>query len=341
VIDQIACPHSNQLPRHSEGDVVELADGRLLLAWTEFYGGYDDHAAAHISAKLSTDGGLTWGPKSILQENVGGRNVMSVSLLRLESGPILFFYLLKNSISDCQVWVRRSEDEAATWSAPSPVSSRTGYHVINNARVVQLSDGRLLAPVALTRDIESGPPSRVFCYISDDEGATWRPGRGDAGFAGSPAQEPGVAEFFDGSGLMIIRTKLGRIYTARSADGGDTWSIPVASSLVSPPSPATVAKIPSTDDLLIVWNDNPAGASARWQDRTPLTSAVSRDGGETWVNRKNLESDPACCYAYTSITFVEPDVLLTYYLWDRMAGNQPFEGTSLKLWRVPLDWFLS
>lgn len=341
MVNDVVCPHSPQFPRNSEGDVVELADGRLLLAWTEFYGGFDDHAAARIGAKLSADGGLTWGSKSILQENVGGRNVMSVSFLPLASGELLFFYLVKHAISDCQVWVRRLCDGATNWSAPWRVSSRPGYHVMNNARAVQLSGGRLLAPVALTRDIETGPPSRVFCYLSDDDGAHWRPGRGEAGLAGSAAQEPGIVELADGSVLMIIRTRLGSIYTARSADGGDSWSDPVASSLVSPAAPATVARIPFTGDLLIIWNSNSAGAAARWQDRTPLTAAVSRDGGETWERYRDLEADSAHCYAYTSVTFVERDVLLTYYAWDRMVGNHPFENTSLKLRRVPLDWFLS
>jgi sialidase-1 len=335
------CRSSIEFPRHSEGDVVALRDGKLLLAWTEFYGGYGDHAAARISSLVSSDGGLTWGQKSVLQRNVGRRNVMSVSFLRLQSGPLLFFFLVKHGLSDCQVWVRRSEDEAGTWSGARRVCSRPGYHVMNNARAVQLSDGRILAPVALTSDIRAGPPSRVFCYISDDDGVTWRAGAGDAGVTGSPAQEPGVVELGDSSNLMIIRTKLGFVYTSRSADRGETWTDPAPSTIVSPASPATVARVPGKRDLLLVWNNNPNGADARWQDRTPLTSAVSSDGGVIWTGRKELESDPGYCHAYTSVTFVGDDVLLTYYVWPRESGYQPFENTSLRLRRLPLRWFTS
>ena len=340
MIDQVVCPHSPALPRNSEGDVVELADGRLLLAWTEFYGGYDDHALAHISSMLSADGGRTWGPRAILQENVGRKNVMSVSFLRLRSGTILFFYLVKNAITDCQVWVRRSDDESRTWTPPVPVSTRPGYTVMNNARPIQMSTGRLLAPVALSSDVETGAPSRAFCYLSDDDGQSWRAGSGDTGFADSPAQEPGLVELRDGAVLMIIRTRLGRIYYARSHDGGETWSAPDASSLVSPAAPATITRIPGSGDLMIVWNNNPNGAAATWQDRTPLTVAVSTDEGTTWRNPKDIEADPGYCYAYTSVTFVEPDVLLTYYLWDRIAGRRAFERTSLKFRRLPVSWFL-
>jgi sialidase-1 len=341
MIDQIVCPHSPNFPRNSEADLVELADGRLLLAWTQFLGGFGDHDAARISAKTSGDGGVTWGVPYVLQRNVGGRNAMSVSFVRLHDGPLLFFFLVKNSLSDCQVWVRRSADEGQTWSEPAPVSSRAGYHVMNNARPIQLAGGRLLAPVALTSDIEAGPHSRVFCYLSDDDGASWRAGTGDTGFADSPAQEPGLVELIGGDVLMIVRTRLGYIFTSRSGDGGETWDEPSASALVSPASPASIARVPGTERLLIVWNNNPDGATARWQDRTPLTAAVSPDEGVTWGSVKDIEADPRFAYAYTSITFVEDDVCFTYYVWNRESGRKPFEATSLKFRRLPTEWFLA
>ena len=48
--------------------------------------------------------------------NEGKMNTMSVSLLRLESGRIALFYLRKNSLSDCRLYMRTSSDEAKTWS---------------------------------------------------------------------------------------------------------------------------------------------------------------------------------------------------------------------------------
>jgi hypothetical protein len=42
------------------------------------------------------------------------------------------------------------KDEAKSWSEPVPcIPDRQGYFVLNNARVIQLHDGRLLMPVAL------------------------------------------------------------------------------------------------------------------------------------------------------------------------------------------------
>ncbi|MFW5914884.1 MAG: sialidase family protein, partial [Planctomycetota bacterium] len=138
-----------EAPRNSEGSIVELDDGRLLLAYSRFTGGGADAATAHISARISDDGAHTWGDDCVLQECVGDLNVMSVSLLRLQSGDIMFGYMIKNAWDDCRLYVRRSSDEMKTFSEAVCATDQRMYHVINNDRVVQLSSGRLLVPAAL------------------------------------------------------------------------------------------------------------------------------------------------------------------------------------------------
>jgi sialidase-1 len=334
------CPHSAEYPRHSEGDIARLRDGRLLLAWTEFYGGFADNARAHIAARLSADGGRTWGEKFVLQPNIGRRNVMSVSLLRKRDGELLLFFLKKDGPDDLSVWMRRAVREPDQWTSPVQITSLPGYHVMNNDRVIQLDSGRLLAPVALTPNISKQYRAQeALCYLSDDGGATWRPGRGRVGFDGSAAMEPGVVELKDGRVLMIIRTTLGHVYESHSGDGGETWSEPRATPLVAPAAPASIARIPSTGDLLIVWLNNPKGAKAGWKERTPLAAAISRDEGRTWTNVRNIEDDPKASFGYCSITFVEGRVLLGYYVWRDDAGRRGFDGTSLKVTSLPVEWF--
>ncbi|MEZ6046614.1 MAG: sialidase family protein [Planctomycetaceae bacterium] len=71
-------------PRYSEGSIIQLDNGTLLFATTEFIENTSDFAEAQIVAMESTDDGRTWHNKRVLQENVGGKNVMSVTLRRLE-----------------------------------------------------------------------------------------------------------------------------------------------------------------------------------------------------------------------------------------------------------------
>ncbi len=150
VIESFIARASVKQPRQTEADIVVLRDGTLFAAWSDFYEQAADNAPARISAAKSTDGGRTWGPRFTLQENTGKANVMSVSLVRSRSGDLLFFYLQKNSLTDLKAYVRRSTDDAKSWGAATLVTPEEGYHVMNNARVIQLRSGRLLAPIATT-----------------------------------------------------------------------------------------------------------------------------------------------------------------------------------------------
>ncbi|MGV3530743.1 MAG: sialidase family protein, partial [Chthoniobacteraceae bacterium] len=46
--------------RNSEGDFIQLKDGRWLFIYTHFTGGADDHSSAVLASRESRDGGVTW-----------------------------------------------------------------------------------------------------------------------------------------------------------------------------------------------------------------------------------------------------------------------------------------
>ena len=189
-------------PRNSEGAFMPLKDGRIMFAYSRYYGkSGDDHATADIAARYSSDQGRTWTTDDeIVVKNDGGMNVMSVSLLRLRSGEIALFYLRKNSTKDCRPVMRRSFDEGKTWSEPTAcIADEVAYFVLNNDRVIQLKDGRLL--FAVSKHAFDGSKfdnlGRVTTYTSDDNGKTWQRGKSilevhDAKGTFKAAQEPGV-----------------------------------------------------------------------------------------------------------------------------------------------------
>jgi len=195
---------------------------------------------------------------------------MSVTLLRLQSGEIAFFYLHKNSSSDLEAYVKLSRDEAKSWGAPVCVTPVDRYHVMNNDRVIQLKSGRLLAPVASSPDFRKLDHWVSSVHYSDDLGKTWRKSNSEIDLPKRGAMEPGLVELRDGSVMMIIRTQMGSVYRSLSRDGGVTWTAGETMGLVAPVAPATISRIPKTGDLLIVWNNAP-------DKRTPLTTAVSKD----------------------------------------------------------------
>ena len=69
-----------------------------------------------------------------------------------------------------------------------------------------------------------------YCYLSDDDGETWREG-GRVQPAGGPSYEPACIELKDGRVLMLMRTGLGSQFISLSNDGGETWTAPEPTAL--------------------------------------------------------------------------------------------------------------
>lgn len=330
---------TEQNPRYTEGSVLVLRDGRLLYAATEFEGSGSDFARARIIGVTSDDHGRTWSPPRVLQENVGGQNVMSVTLRRLSKdalfdGPIGMFYLVKNNYDDLQVHLRISNDEGATFGDPIRVTADPGYHVLNNDRVTRLSSGRLIVPVASTPDVRGASQFQSVCYLSDDAGLTWRRGKGSVSYPKRGAMEPEVLERKDGRLLMHFRTQMGHIAACESSDGGETWSEPRSLGVRAPEAPSTLRRIPSTGDLLLIWNDTFREGAGHGGKRTPLTAAVSTDEGRTWSHRRDLETNDQQTYAYTSVVFDRGRALMTYWVRDEKSGR-----FSSRFRSVPIGWF--
>ena len=320
-------PPSPANPRNSEGSMVELADGRMVFAYSHFTDGGKDNSSAFIALRESNDRGLTWSAEDrVLVENEGEENVMSVSFLRLASGEIALFYVIKNSWTDCRAHLRISTDEAQTWSDPVCCAPYVAYFVLNNDRVVQLSSGRLVMPVA-EHPVPKGEWSRrgiSMCLLSDDNGATWCASQSRLHApedVGSGLQEPGVIELADGRLMMLMRSTAGYQFRSYSSDAGVTWTDAELTDIRSPCSPSTLRRIPSTGDILMVWNDHSGDWAKFDQKRTPLTTAISRDEGETWENVKVLDDDPNGHYCYTSALFVDDRVILSYCAGDRRTGG--------------------
>lgn len=335
-----------QHPRNSEGAFLTLKSGRIIFLYTRFIGGAADESAACIASIHSDDGGHTWSsdPKTVVT-NKDVTNVMSVSLLRLHSGSIALFYLVKRNLIDCQAVMQISTDETETWSKPRLVTQAPGYFVLNNDRVIQLQTGRLVVPLAYhrTRGTDANSyrswDSRgiVLWMLSDDDGTTWHeaedwwalPARSHTGF-----QEPGVVELEDGRIFSWMRTDQGVQYGCWSTDSGSHWPLPEKTGLLSPESPASIKRMPNSAALIAVFNDHSGQFPFPKGKRSPLVAAISTDGGRSWPRRKLIESDPDGWYCYTAIHHINDGMLLAY-----CAGDSKIGGLNrLRIRRICLPW---
>src|SRR5690606_35819577 len=191
--------------------------------------------------------------------------------------------LRKNSLADCMPMIRFSSDEGETWSEPqSCITDYTSYFILVNSRVIQLESGRLIMPV-----YNGG---RAMTYHSDNNGRDWVRGGIVDNPHGVVNQEPGVVELKDGRLMMIMRTEVASQYVAYSSDGGESWTASGPSNIISASqSPASVVTIPSSGDLMLVWNHNTSSDPIQKSNRTPLNVAISDDNGQSWKNIKTLE----------------------------------------------------
>jgi predicted neuraminidase len=314
-----------------------------LFIYTHFTEGMDDFAGAFLAGRYSSDGGKTWTDKDLLiLKNEGTMNIMSVSLLRLNKETIALFYLVKNNDTDCRPFARFSTDESRSWSAPVSIMNDTiCYAVVNNDRVVLLSGGRIIVPAA----IHNSPAQNRFdnhgdivCYVSDDTGKSWSRSRSALKNKSVMLQEPGIVELGDGRLMMYCRTNAGFQYISYSEDLGDSWAEMEPSNISSFMSPAGIKRIPSTGDLLLVWNHREESDTEITTKRSPLCTAVSTDEGLTWTRRKILESEPDHWYCYPAVEFLEDQILLGYCAGSRETGNGL---QSLQVTRIPVSWLYS
>jgi len=120
----------------------------------------------------------------------------------------------------------------ATLSAPQPLIREHEYHVVNNDRIIQSRDGRLVVPVAQHRMNIAGfaNPGLIFYLLSDDDGKTWKESASSYYRCfpdGNGWQEPGVIELADGrlwswmrTGWPGVQSQCGRQWQSFSEDGG-------------------------------------------------------------------------------------------------------------------------
>ncbi len=344
--------HGERNARNSEGAFIDLSDGRIMFAYTRFPGSrWGDNDRATIAARFSDDGGRTWSRRDrILVAREGGFNVMSPSLIALAPGRIGLMYLRKNHLHDCRLFMRTSEDDGKTWSEAAPCIPAPGYFVVNNDRVVQLSDGRIVVPAAFHRARLAGETKDLagwdwrglaLFFHSDDGGRSWKESSDWWGLpvpSRSGLQEPGLVEMKDGSLYAWARTDTGCQWHMVSTDRGATWSPPSPSRFHSPCSALSMKRVPATGELLAVWNDHarrwklPSPARSSW-GRTPLVAALSADEGKTWKARL-VESDPRRGYCYTAIHFTRGAALLAYSCGGVGSGVLQ----DLRVRRIALDW---
>ena len=219
---------------------------------------------------------------------------------------------------------RRSDDGGETWSEPFDMRPPGITMHAYQDTVIRTSSGRLVLPLYMSigqgtwhqegepfvggymngnfvsTDAHFLDPHFTASYVvySDDEGRTWETNRdGELFIIMSQdkrrqewTNEPSVVEVSPSKLLMIMRTRVGRLFQSWSEDDGTSWSRPEATQLAGTNAPGQIRKLPGTGHLLVVWTQQSEREIRQGFIRTRLSSAVSRNGGGVWEKFQNVES---------------------------------------------------
>jgi len=342
----------DKIARNSEASMVELKDGSLFAVWQEFQKGEgdSDFFPGRLVAMTSRDGGRKWGDYRVLVENSPGDiNVFSPSLLRLPDGAVLFCFMRYHSFAKAQnkyppasafAWLSR--DECKTFT-PLATLWKEKPVTLCSATLRRLSSGRIVLPVCRDLSKKKQPDhweSGVF--FSDDGGKTWKECDNWVDLPKRGAMEPHVEELRDKRLLMVMRTQLGAVYKSTSPDGGKTWSKGETLGVEAPESCPELIKVPATGDLLLIWNASkydPKWAS-HFGKRTPLSAAVSKDGGKTWSKPRHIETDPGWAFSNPGCCFTSMGTVVVNY-WAckyQASGYMSNYPIHLKAAIVDVQW---
>jgi sialidase-1 len=340
-----AAEHTPAFTRKSEADVVELKDGCLFLAFMEFSGDGSDEAHTRLAAITSRDGGATWGEHRVLADTApGDMNVYSPNLIRMPDGAILFLFMRQHreprGTATQYAW--RSTDECRTFEPLATFAPKRPLGLCN-AVVKRLSSGRLLLPLGgLDADAPRGAGAAGFVLFSDDGGATWREARTRLWLPMRGVMEPHVEEARDGRIVMVMRSQLGAVFRSDSSDGGETWSLPQSTGLSAPESCPELSRVPSTGDLLLIWNHSPYDPwfASHYGKRSPLTAALSADAGRTWTHVRDIETDPARAFSNPGCRFTRDGrAVIHYWTCEYLPDWRMQDVIDLRVAVVDTAWF--
>lgn len=147
----------------------------------------------------------------------------------------------------------------------------------------------------------------IFIDRSTDNGKTWIASDhlhiDRSKVSGKGVIQPTLWESTHGHIHMLTRSTEGMVYRADSTDYGQTWSSLYPTPLANNNSGLDIAKL-TDGTLTLVCNPVTKG-------RHPLSILLSKDNGQTWPHRLDIETE-AGEYSYPAIIPTATGVAITY-----------------------------
>ena len=272
-------------------------------------------ATQHVRASVSTDL-QTWSPSFAIDLPAPGAVWAPVLFLDRPRDRLLLFYAESSSCTRQVPGVNETvygpggdikmvhSADGRTWSAPAVVYGHEregGIPKVVANRPVALAAGpagrRLLLPFwrehpgpTAACPIAAAAPQLSGTLLSDDGGASWRPG-GDVllpKHSRTLLLEGAIVPLgAAGEAMQFFRSTTGAVYTAVTSDGGETWSEAARTDLPNPNS--KLHAIEEGGRIWLAYNHHKKLEDEWGGIRTNLWVSVSADRGRSWRTAARLE----------------------------------------------------
>ncbi|MBK7949283.1 MAG: exo-alpha-sialidase [Deltaproteobacteria bacterium] len=308
--------------------LVETRDGRLVVAF--FAGPYEGHPDVAIwTAEGRVDGssGSSGAPpkaahgstvfapprRAVKVRDVAHWNPVLYRLDGAHAGDDVLALQFKvgDRIRTWETWIARSFDGGRRFEGAMPLvpGDRGGRGAVRN-KPIRLASGDWLAGAS----IEAWRRWDAFFDRSPDGVGGWiatkRIDLDRARFRGKGLIQPALWESKPGHVHALFRTTDGRIHQSDSDDDGRRWSRARPTRVPNNNSALDLARL---DDGTLALACNPVPGN--WAARTPLSLLFSRDEGETWPFRLDVETGPGE-FSYPAVVASGGGLALCY-TWNR------------------------
>lgn len=299
--------HTFRIPvivRATNGDLLAFAEGRK--------NGSGDAGDIDIVLKRSQDGGRTWGPVRLVQDEwsdptakvtIGNPTPVVDQFDTHHRGRLWLVFTRNNA----RFFVTSSDDHGQTWSRPREITATASrpewtWCASGPVHAIQLTRGKHVGRLVIPCDHNMGKGGSTGSHLvySDDHGGSWKLGAVDTHAAADPVHpdECVAVELVDGRIYVNMRDENGSSAATRAAayssDGGENFDAPFVAepSISSPVVQNSMLRFAARDQGAaenLVLYCGPGDPKAR----RDLTVRVSRDEAKTWQRPTVIHAGPA------------------------------------------------